>query len=295
MTSPVSSPLIPSLSGRNLTVDYALRNPTMIRNQIAKLADGQILLDKVCRPLGMQVQGGGLLYNSIQMSDFFTSPIERRMPGGIYKTVEGVDPDPQLAPVEDWGGKFKVPNEVVTRNNVNYLDQQTVQLANTIVRKLDTRVVDSMAAAEIASVAMSLAWSDAITVGPLDQLTPSNELPTAAFASAQKLADLEQLGQVYDLLIVAPDQAAALRTLYGPDLARVMASNFEHGMFVSARLPSGTAYAVVRGGVGVVGFEVGLTVQTWEDYASRSWFVQAFAVPAFAIDRPYAAKKLTGI
>ena len=72
-------------------------------------------------------------------------------------------------------------------------------------------------------------------------------------------------------------------------------AGFTKGMFVSPRLPEGTAYLVVSGGVGVVGFEVGLTVETWEDYATRSWFVQAFAVPAFAVDRPYAAKKITSL
>ena len=37
------------------------------------------------------------------------------MPGAEYKTVEGVDPDPQLALVQDWGGRFTVPIEVVAQ------------------------------------------------------------------------------------------------------------------------------------------------------------------------------------
>jgi hypothetical protein len=49
------------------------------------------------------------------------------------------------------------------------------------------------------------------------------------------------------------------------------------------------------GNVGVVGFEVPLTVETWRDYKTRSWFVQAFCVPAFAVDRPFAMKQITGI
>jgi hypothetical protein len=296
MTSPIDSPLIPSLSGRQLTVDYALRQPSMIRNQIARLADPQILLPKVCRQFGVKVEGGALLYNSVQASDFFTSDIEQRMPGSEYKTVEGVDPDPQLALVEDWGGRFKVPIEVVNRNNVNYLDQQTVQLANTITRKLDTRVVAALTAANIGSIAPASGWSNLVMVGPLDAITPSAARPSAHFASAQELADLEELGQHYDLLIVHPAQAAQLRTAYDADLERMLTSaGFTKGMFVSPRIPAGTAYMVVSGGVGVCGFEIGLTVNTWEDYATRSWFVQAFAVPAFAIDRPYAAKKITSL
>src|SRR4029077_828477 len=109
------------------------------------------------------------------------------------KTVEGVDPDPQLALVEDWGGRFKVPIEGVNRNMVNYLDQQTVQLANTIVRRPDTRVVSALTAANIRSVAAPNTWGNFVFVGPLDQITPSASRPTAMFASAQELADLEEL------------------------------------------------------------------------------------------------------
>ena len=89
------SPLLPSLTGRQLTVDYALKTPSLLRNRIAKLADDQILLPKVCRQFGAKIEGGALLYNSLSASEFFTSHIEARMPGAEYKTVEGVDPDPQ--------------------------------------------------------------------------------------------------------------------------------------------------------------------------------------------------------
>lgn len=57
----MTSPLIPALTGRQLTVDVALKQPTVIRNQIAKLADDQILLPKFFRQFGQQVQGGGML------------------------------------------------------------------------------------------------------------------------------------------------------------------------------------------------------------------------------------------
>ncbi len=296
MTSPVSSPLLPSLTGRQLTVDYALKTPSLLRNRIAKLADEQILLPKICRQFGAKIEGGALLYNSIQASDFFTSDIEPRMPGAEYKTVEGVDPDPQLALVQDWGGRFTVPIEVVQRNNVNYLDQQTIQLANTITRKLDNIAVAALQASEIASLAVATTWDNLVFVGPLDAITPSSERPTAHFASAQELADLEELGQKYDRLILHPTQAAQLRTAYAEDLERMLASaGFTKGMFVSPRLPVGTAYAVVDGGVGVCGFEVGLEVQTWTEYNTKSWICQAFCVPAIAIDRPYAAKAITGL
>lgn len=296
MTNPVTSPLIPSLTGRTLTVDAALNTPTIIRNQIARLLDNQILLPKLFREYGAKVQGGGILYNSVQASDFFLSgSLEQRIPGAEYEIQEGVDPDPKLAVVEDWGAKFQVPEEAILRNNVNYLDQQTTQAVNTLTRKLDTRTVTALGAAGIASVAFT-SWSDLKFVGPLTDITPSGARPTAAFAAAQALADLEELGVKHNLLIVHPNEAEALRTAYAEDLERMLTSaGFTEGMFVSARIPAGTVYVCQKGNVGTVGFEVPLTVETWRDYSTRSWWVQAFVVPAFAVDRPFAAKTIVGV
>ncbi|BBX62805.1 hypothetical protein MSAS_19790 [Mycobacterium saskatchewanense] len=297
MTNPVTSPLIPSLTGRQLTVDAALKTPTLIRDQIARLADPQILLPKFLRQHGAKLQGGALLYNSVQASDFFIAgSLEQRMPGTSYAVVEGVDPTPKLAAVEDWGGKFEVPEEAIWRNNVNYLDQQTTQLSNEICRKLDTRTVDALQAADIGSLATATTWNDLVFVGPLDQITASADRPTAHFAEVQEMADLEELGVVYDLLVVHPEQARQLRTAYADRLDDMLASaGFTNGMFVNPRLPAGTAYVCQKGNLGVVGFEVPLTVETWRDPATRQWIVQAYCVPAFAIDRPYAAKKITGL
>lgn len=60
--------------------------------------------------------------------------------------IEAVDPERKLGAVEDWGGKIQVGIEEITRNDVNYLDQQTTLLANTIARKLDTRSIAELTA-----------------------------------------------------------------------------------------------------------------------------------------------------
>lgn len=286
------NPLIPELTGRRLTVDAALKQPNIIRDQIAKLADSTLLLPKVFRPFGAQVQAGGLLYSVIAASDFFTSDVEKRAPGAEYRLVEGVQPTPQLALVEDWGGKFAVTDEMRTRNDISYLDQQTTQLANTIARKLDTRAVAALAAAPIGSVVVTGTWDSLQFLGPDAGLTASVDRPTAHFAQAQELADLEELGVQHDSLLVHPNQARALREAYAENLTAMLAS-VGLTMHSNPRLPAGTAYVCQGGQVGTVGFEHVLTVDVWPDPATRSTWVQAFAVPAFAIDKPYCAKKIT--
>lgn len=287
--------LIPELTGRRLTVDHVLKTPTTIRAQIAKLADEQILLPKFFRTLGAQIQGGGMLYSVIQASDFFTSDIEKRSPRAEYKVVEGVDPEPKLALVNDHGGKFQIGVEEITRNDVNHLDQQTTQLANTIARKLDVLAMAELNAAVTGdNVVPGSDWSALVTVGPEADLTPSDELPTRDLSAAQLASDLQELGVKHDLLVVHPNEAHSLRVAYG-DKLQAMLDSAGVELFSNPRVTAGTAWAVEKGMVGTVGFEFPLTVEAWEDKATRSWWVQAFCVPAMGCDRPYAAKKLTGL
>lgn len=286
--------LIPELNGRALTVDIALKSPTIIRDRIAKLADSQLILGHLFRGYGTPVQGGALAYSVLSSADLYTTDIEKRAPGAEYRVVEGVEPEPQLAPVEDWGGKVVIPVERVIRNDVNYLDQVTTQLSNTIASKIDNRAVATLNAANPATIAVSTPWDELVTVGDPTTLTSSQDLPTAAFAEAEELADLDEMGIVLDKLIVSPGGARALRTAYGRDLAAVLESA-GLTMVSNPRIPDGVAYVVQSGMVGTIAFESPLTVDAWEDKATRSWVVQAYAVPAFAVDRPYAVKKLLAI
>lgn len=285
--------LIPELSGRRLTVDVALKQPTIIRNQIAKLADDQLLLPKFFHNLGAPVVGGGLLYSVIQASDFYTTDVEKRSPGNEYKIVEGVDPEPKLAVVEDWGGKFLVTDEQISRNDVSYLDQQTTQLSNTIARRLDTAAMEAIAAADIGMV-VGHSWDTLVLEGPADSLTPSALRPTADISAAQLVADLEELGVVHDLLVVHPNEAHSLRTAYGDNLDAMLKSAGV-SLFSNPRVEEGVAWAVKAGEVGTVGFEVALTTDVWDDRSVRGKWVQSYVVPAVAVDKPFAAKKIVGL
>jgi hypothetical protein len=290
----MTSPLIPTLNGRQLTVDVALRQPTILRDRIARLADETLLLPWFFRPNGARVEGGGLLYSVVQASDFFTSDVEVRAPGSEYRVVEGVLPEPRLALVEDYGGKFQVEDERILRNDVNYLDQQTTQLANTIARKLDSRAMVAIAANVTGAnvVVPATNWEALVFVGPLDALTPSADRPTAHFSMAQLASDLQELGVRHNALIVHPEQADQLRVAYAEGLDDMLKSAGLQ-LFSNPRVPAGDVYVCEKGNVGVVGFEVELRTDVIDDRATRSKWVQSYAVPAFAVDRPYAAKRIT--
>lgn len=292
---PTISTLLPELSGRNLTVDIVLKQPSILRARIAELADSQLLAPRFYHPLGAPVQGGGILYNVLKASDLYTTDVEKRAPGGEYKVVEGVDPESQLATVNDWGGKFQITAEQIKRNNISYLDQQTTQLSNTLRRKLDNAAMSAVEAAiDSANTVTGHSWENLVFVGALADITASNVRPTADFSAAQLASDLQELGVVHSLLVLHPNQAHRLRSAYGDQL-KSMLDSAGLSLFTNPRVAAGTGYVLEEGGVGTVGFEEPLNVQAWEDKATRSWWVQAFAVPAFAVERPYAMKKLTGL
>lgn len=292
---PTISTLLPELSGRNLTVDIALKNPTILRSRIAQIADSQLLAPQFYHPLGAPVQGGAILYNVLKASDQYATDVEKRSPGAEYKVVEGVDPETQMATVNDWGGKFPMTVEQIKRNVVSYMDQQTTQLGNTLAKKLDVAAMAAIEAAiDSANTVTGHSWESLVFVGTLSSITASNDRPTADFSAAQLKSDLQELGVTHNLLVVHPNQAHKLRTAYGDQL-QAMLESAGLSMFVNPRVPTGVAYVLERGRVGTVGFEEPLTVQVWEDKERRQWWVQAYAVPAFAVERPYALKKITGL
>lgn len=288
------TPLLPELAGNALTVDVALAQPTIIRDRIATLADDQLLLPHFFRPYGGRIEGGGMLYTLLRYSDLFSAGVEKRAPLTEYPIVTGVDPETKLAQVADYGGAVEIAYEEISRNNVSRLDQLTSQLVNEVTIKLDTVALAAVNASGVESVAVSAPWDALVLDGPEADLTPSADRPTAHFAQAQELADLAQLGTVFDRLLVHPSQARALRTAYADNLGKMLESA-GLTMHVNARITDGTAYLVKTGETGVVGFEAPLSVVVTDQPRTKSKLLQVYVVPAFGVDKPHNTLKITGL
>lgn len=288
--------LQPSLTGRELTVDAALKTPRIIAARIAKLVDAQLALPLFTHQLGAPTSGGGLIFSTIDRDSYYTiDDAQQRGPGDEYPVLRPNDLEPKLALVEDYGGKVPIPDEVVIRNNVSYFDQVTTQLSNVLLRKLDSRLFAKLDAAITGeNIVPGHSWAELQLVGDPATLTPSAELPTADIAGAQFAADLQELGIIHDTLVVAPQEAFSLRSAYADKLDDMLKSAGVE-MVVNTRVAPGTAWALQKGQVGTVAFEVGLTVDVIPDPERRRKILQAFVVPAIAIDKPSAAKKITGL
>jgi hypothetical protein len=291
--------LTPTINGTDLTVSIMMQQPPRITERISALAGPMIVLDKMFHTLGTPVVGGAMLFNVVKASDFLAAnDVEQRGQGDEYPIIKGVDPHPAIAKPEDWGGKFAISDQQVAGNDQEYLNDQVLQLTNTIVQKLNTRAMFYLEAAIAAmggsQVISGHNWLSAVTVGPESALTPGNGLPAADLASAQLAGELTRLGTTYDLLLVSPQERYSLRVAYGDKLDAMLASA-GLDLFSSPNVAPGTAYVMQRGQVGLVGFVSPLKTETWREPNRRLSWVQAYAEPAFAVNKPQNVVKLTGL
>lgn len=289
--------LTPEISGRNLTVDAVMNAPTLIRDRIATIADEQLLMGKLFQSYGAELSGGGLLYSSITAADYYAENTSARAPGTEYGRMMGGEPEMGVAPVIDFGCWFDITDEQRIRNDVSLFDHHTVQSANTLVRQLDEFAVSAIEVAlddNPGQVVTGHTWKNLVTVGPLDSLTAASALPTADFAAGQLVADLQEVGTKFDILVCHPNEAAALRTAYRQFLSDALESAGLE-LFVTPRVAAGTAYLAVKGQVGIAGFEVPLRVEPILQRERRTTRFQSYVVPAVAVDRPNNIVKLTGL
>ncbi|MCX7444381.1 hypothetical protein OS125_03865 [Corynebacterium sp. P7003] len=283
----------------SITVDQALNHPTVITERINELVGPELLADTVFSSIGAPVTGGAVIYSPVTEKHLFTTnDVEDRNPGDEYPHVYFDRPGQELARVQDFGGKFDVTDEARRRNQSIDFDVQVTALANTILRKLDTRVIETLEAGlkaldDNGEVAAN-DWSALVFDGPTEGLTPTGKRPTADFAVAQLAADLDGLNTTYSMLILNPRQRANLVAAYGPDLSRVLESA-GLTMRTSLAVASGTGYLVDPGQVGFIDYEQNLTTETWDDREHRKTWVQSYCMPVMGVTSPRAIRKLTGL
>lgn len=296
--SQVAYPLAPpALSGNALTVDLALRQPTRITRRIMDLTLQKFIVDRIFNVAAGTVTGGAVVYDQQTINELYTDrDVERVGPGDEFPIVGSQRPVPKVAAVEKWGGKFFITDEAKDRNNAGFFDNQVVQLANTIVRKVNTRAVETLEAAITAlggaGTFVGHNWASVVTGGSAQ--TNNSSWPAADFAMAQFSADTDELGVTYDLWIVNPKQRMDLAITYGANLAEVLAAMGVE-MFASNRVANGTAYAVARGQVGELRVEQPLGTETWREQANQRNWVQASVRPVMYVTNPFSIKRVTGL
>jgi hypothetical protein len=277
------------LDGDMITVEQALNSPTRIERRIADIAEKDLLVDTVFTE-GGPVEGGAVIYSQTTEKDLYVDgDIAQRTPGEEYQVVYDQEPEPQLARVEDWGSKFSVADEKRDRNDTVEFDNQVTRLTNSIVRKINRRVIDTLTAAIPVSNLLSTTnvWADTILDGDPASITPPKRRPTADLAVLIAAAEKMDLGIEYSTLLVNPDTHRDLRIVYGKDLTAVL-EDLGLTLRSSNSVPVDRAFIVDDRQVGFVRYEHPLTVTTWREEATRRTWVQAYAMPSMGVTLPAA-------
>lgn len=285
----------PSVSGNNITIDTMLQQPTRITRAIMDLTLQRFIADRVFASAG-GVQGGAVIYDQATTNELYAArDVQRVAPGAEFPLVTSERLVPKIAEVEKWGGKVFITDEARDRNNAVMFSNQIRQLSNTIVRKLNQRAIVELEAS-IAASGQTFVGRDwgAVVVGGSSQ-SNSDLFPARDFLLADQMAEEDELGVVYNLWLLNPQEYTALGLVYGSGLADFLRSTGK-SIYVSNRVPAGTAYVLAERQVGEMRVEQPLATETWRDPEGRqrTW-VQSSVRPIMYVTNPYAVIKITGL
>lgn len=286
----------PQVNGNDITVDLMLREPTRINHYLSDLIYEGFFADRVFANAG-GLSGGALIYTQLTKNDVFAaSGVQKVAPGGEFPTVSFDRPEPKVAAVDKWGGKYQIFDEARDRNDLSLIQSETIKLSNTILEQLHTEAIahldDSITSIGSDVQMVGTSWADAAA---LTLTTTSNSvLPAADFAIVNKMAKEFKLGAKFNLWIVSPNEMANFQIIYG-DRWEAILKAWNADMIATDQVAEGEAYVVAEKMVGEMRFEKPLGTVTFREDETESTWVQSSVRPLYAVTRPYSVIKVTGL
>lgn len=287
----------PSISGSQITVDAALKRPTIINRMVADLTLRKFLIDKIFTYSG-SVDGGAVQYDVATVNELFTSAdrdVEPIAPGGEYPVVTSDLQVPKIAPVGKYGGRVFITDEAKDRNDESKFQNQIRQLANTVVRKNNDLAIAALdsAVSTYSRSGASITWAGIVTAG--SSADTAQDWPLKTFADARVKNETDEMGVVFDTVILNPQEYAVLVTIYGVSGLNEILSSLGFSLEVSNRQTAGKAKFVARGQVGGYRLEQPLQTVTYrEEDTDRTW-VKTSVRPVHYVDNPFAIFEYTGL
>jgi len=304
-TATTTYPLDPATvtNGTQITADILVNDPTRINRYLTDyftINRERFLLDLIFDNQG-GMSGGAVIYEAQTLNAFYaTRDVQEVAPGSAFPLVTFQRQQVGMASPRKWGGQFEYTYEARDRNNLRDLNRKTVQLANTIIRKINLVAIqalnDAITSLSGAANFTGNNWTTAIPRGATPTAPPLT--PIADISEVFVINDQRELGIVYDTLILHPLDMQSLRLYYGSD-AEVRAALADYGIdtiFITIQVPAGTVYAVAgRGQVGAYNVEQPLQTVAPEDQLLEKYTVKSSVRPAIYVDNPYAVIKITGV
>lgn len=258
--NPVANPLGgATVDGTTVTVDVLTNPPTRIPAIIRQLVGAQqgYFIERVFNTPGMTVQGGAILYTETFPEDYFApedQSIAPRAPGSEAPILGATRHEPKVKRVESWAGSIEVHDEARRRNNVDAVQRQFTQAANTFADRIQTRGMETLQEAvdDWGRTVTGMNWAHALPLG-VPNADPA-DLPQTDFARVEKQFLDDKAGRMPNLLVLHTTDNFNLKRIYGDRLPALLDS---YGLtpLVSPRATEGAPYFVEEGAVGVMAFE----------------------------------------
>lgn len=280
---------------KSITVDLMLKEPKRITRYVSDLAAKQLFAANIFT--ADSTEGGAIIFDQLTKNDVYASGTAEVPAGGEFPIITTERDEPMIARVKKTGGKFKVTDEARKRNDQALVQRESRKLANTITRDTDAAALEALEAAHTALE------GDALRVESGGWVAAGKATNATKTAAASARADIlrakaegkkTELGYVYNLLVMTPEDDLALRIALETDDA-VQAFFQANGLtpIVSARAELGVPKLVAGGTVGTMGVEDPLSTETYDDRSIQSEWVQSWTTVGFAVTDPFAIIELT--
>jgi hypothetical protein len=292
----------PTVDGQgNITIPQLLANPTRINRMVMDLTLQRFVLDRLFT-FGGGVSGGAVLYDQVLENELYLKEghsVQSIAPAAEYPVVVGEHAIPRIAAVEKWGGKGWITDEARDRNDIAYFQRVIRQMSNTIVLKLNTYAMAKADALVAASgrTDTSVDWGNVVTAG--NAASSAENWPLATFAAAAVQAEEDEMGTLFNLVILNPQQWGQLITIYGglSNLREVL-GELGFTIYVTNRQQAGKAKFVAEGQVGGYRLEQPLQTVTYRGSAGEDTdrtFTKTSVRPVAYADNAFAIYEYTGL
>lgn len=300
-------PIQSAQDGPQLTVSDIIKSPVVVPRRIVDIADSLFIADKLLRKGPSAIAGVVKFYQSNPL--FSTAPSEVVGEFGQIPVAPNELGQLFISQTAKRGLGVRISIEMVNRNDIDAVNLQVNQVANTMVRDWDGVFIAATLAACAASgntVAASVGWESSTAATRKDIAQAKFEIATATLPTQAN----NFLGYMADTLVLNPSDVVNMEgnddtwkawvgNVAGESPAvtgQVPGKLFGLDVWTSYSMPAGTGLVCQRGVMGFISDERPLQAtplrfnEDTETYRSN-----AIRQSAIGIDQPLSMCTITGI